>query len=146
MRWRGVDVASAKRFALALSITVAACSDGGPAGSAPEVLDPTMVAEGKEIFRHDTFGDEKYWTDTLRMHEVIQAAVSPRAALGVGLKVDAAALPASVRSALAAHSGGIIPRKLPIPTAGSNMRSRPSRPIPMRSSALYMALTTTGLV
>ncbi|MBK6486984.1 MAG: c-type cytochrome [Gemmatimonadetes bacterium] len=102
MRWRGVDVASAKRFALALSITVAACSDGGPAGSAPEVLDPTMVAEGKEIFRHDTFGDEKYWTDTLRMHEVIQAAVSPRAALGVGLKVDAAALPASVRSALAA--------------------------------------------
>lgn len=49
--------------------------------------------DGKSIFRFDTFGDEQFWTGTLRMHEVIQAAVSPAAALGVGLKVDAAALP-----------------------------------------------------
>ncbi|MBD5804781.1 Cytochrome c [Azoarcus sp. Aa7] len=48
---------------------------------------------GQYIFRFDTFGDEQLWTDTLRMHEVIQAAVSPRTALAVGLKVDAAALP-----------------------------------------------------
>jgi len=49
--------------------------------------------DGKSIFRFDTFGDEQFWTGTLRMHEVIQAAVSPVAALGVGLKVDADALP-----------------------------------------------------
>src|SRR5215213_5339565 len=48
---------------------------------------------GKEIFRFDTFGDEQLWTDTLRMHEVIQSSVSPATALAVGLKVDSAALP-----------------------------------------------------
>ena len=34
-------------------------------------FDVAMVAQGKEIFRFDTFGDETQWTDTLRMHEVI---------------------------------------------------------------------------
>jgi mono/diheme cytochrome c family protein len=51
------------------------------------------VDQGQQIFRFDTFGDEQLWTDTLRLHEVIQSSVSPAAALGVGLKVDAAALP-----------------------------------------------------
>jgi mono/diheme cytochrome c family protein len=55
-----------------------------------------LVAEGKQIFRFDTFGDEAHWTDTLRMHEVISAAVDPVTALSVGLKVDAEALPAAV--------------------------------------------------
>jgi len=57
---------------------------------------PAAVAEGKTIFRFETFGDETFWTDTLRMHEVIQAAVDPTTALSVGLKVDADALPAAV--------------------------------------------------
>ena len=50
-------------------------------------------AAGRQIFRHYTFGDEQFWTDELRMHEVIQTAVDPQTALGVGLKVDANALP-----------------------------------------------------
>lgn len=86
----------------ALALTLAACDDAGPVGSEPEVLDPALVAQGQKTFRHETFGDEKYWTDTLRMHEVIRSAVSPRAALSVGLKVDAAALPEAVRHALGA--------------------------------------------
>ena len=49
--------------------------------------------DGQFIFRFDTFGDEQVWTNVLRMHEVIQAAVSPRTALSVGLKVDATVLP-----------------------------------------------------
>jgi mono/diheme cytochrome c family protein len=53
-------------------------------------------ASGKEIFRHDTFGDEAFWTDTLRMHEVIAQAVDPTTALAVGLKVDADALPPGI--------------------------------------------------
>jgi mono/diheme cytochrome c family protein len=68
----------------------------------PEVLDPALVSAGKDIFRFDTFGDEKYWTDTLRMHEVIQSAVSPAAALSVGFKVDVDSLPQAVRDAIAA--------------------------------------------
>jgi mono/diheme cytochrome c family protein len=73
---------------------MAACGDDGPAG--PEPPDPALAAEGKDIFRFDTYGDETFWTDTLRLHEVIQAAVDPTTALAVGLKVDAAALPAEV--------------------------------------------------
>jgi len=55
-----------------------------------------LVTQGKQIFRFDTFGDEAKWTDTLRMHEVISAAVDPSTALSIGLKVDAEALPAAV--------------------------------------------------
>jgi mono/diheme cytochrome c family protein len=49
--------------------------------------------DGQFIFRFDTFGDEQLWTDILRMHEVVQSAVSPRTALAVGLKVDSTVLP-----------------------------------------------------
>lgn len=74
--------------------TLVACSNNGP--TEPQLPDPALVAQGKDIFRFDTFGDETFWTDTLRMHEVIQTAVDPTTALGVGLKVDAEALPAAV--------------------------------------------------
>lgn len=62
--------------------------------------DPDLVAEGRKIFRFDTFGDEARWTDTLRMHEVIATQVSPATALAVGLKVDADALPPAVRDGI----------------------------------------------
>ena len=65
-------------------------------------LDPSLVLRGKEIFRFDTFGNEVYWTDTLRMHEVIEGKVSPATALKFGLKVDADALPAELKAAIAA--------------------------------------------
>lgn len=65
---------------------------------------------GRRTFRFDTFGDEKFWGDTLRLHEAIEGqahggvgpGVSPRTALAVGLKVDADALPASLVAALQA--------------------------------------------
>jgi mono/diheme cytochrome c family protein len=88
--------------ALAGAGAAVSCGDDTPTEPRPERLDPTLVAQGKDIFRFDTFGDEKYWTDTLRMHEVIQQAVTPAAALGVGLKVDVDSLPQAVRDALAA--------------------------------------------
>lgn len=67
-----------------------------------------MFAEGQSIFRFDTFGDEVFWTDTLKLHQAIEGSkfggvgggVSPKTALGVGLKVDSAALPASVVEAI----------------------------------------------
>jgi mono/diheme cytochrome c family protein len=57
---------------------------------------PALIAAGKNIFRFDTFGDETFWTDTLRMHEVIRTAVDPTTALSVGLKVDTDSLPPAV--------------------------------------------------
>jgi hypothetical protein len=57
----------------------------------------TMMAEGQKTFRFDTFGDEAFWGDTLKLHQAIEGSkfgglgngVSPKAALSLGLKVDA---------------------------------------------------------
>ncbi len=64
--------------------------------------------EGRKVFRFETFGDEAWWTDTLRLHEAIAgekhggvgAGVSPATALAVGLKVDVDALPKRIQIAL----------------------------------------------
>ena len=56
-------------------------------------------ADGQEIFRFETFGDEQLWTNVLRMHEAV-AAADPATALAVGLKVDVDALPPAVIDAL----------------------------------------------
>jgi hypothetical protein len=61
-----------------------------------------MVEEGKKTFRFETFGDEAFWGDTLKLHLAIEGnkftggvgpGVSPKTALAVGLKVDLDALP-----------------------------------------------------
>ena len=65
---------------------------------------PALIAEGKNIFRFDAFGDEEFWSGLLHLDKAILGAnlggfgpgVSPNTALAVGLKVDAQALPASV--------------------------------------------------
>jgi cytochrome c553 len=90
------------------ALVVAGCeSDRPTAPREPAVahasrgpLNPALIASGKTIFRTDTYGDETFWTDTLRMHEVIRTSVSPTVALSVGLKVDVDALPAVVKTAL----------------------------------------------
>ena len=64
-----------------------------------------LVAEGKQIFRFDTFGDEDFWGGQLQLHQAIQGeqfggvgpGVSPATALSVGLKVDVDALPRSLQ-------------------------------------------------
>lgn len=80
--------------AIAAAALLAAC--GGGSTDTAAVDQTALLAQGKQIFRFDTFGDEAQWTDTLRLHEVISAAVDPVTALSVGLKVDAEALPAAV--------------------------------------------------
>jgi mono/diheme cytochrome c family protein len=60
-----------------------------------------MVVQGQQIFRFDTFGDEAFWGDTLELHRAIEGerfggvgrGLSPTDVLGLGLKVDAQALP-----------------------------------------------------
>ncbi len=88
---------SALLLATSVGIAVAilaACGGSSVESSAEQAA--ALVEQGKQIFRYDTFGDEVQWTDTLRMHEVISAAVDPVTALSVGLKVDAEALPPAV--------------------------------------------------
>src|SRR6185503_3548803 len=70
----------------------------------------TMLAEGRKIFRFDTFGSEAFWGDALQLHKAIAGernggvgpGVSPKTALSVGLKVDADALPNALKKQLAA--------------------------------------------
>src|SRR5687768_5175378 len=100
MRPRRVGVG----LGLALIAALAVCEDDdNPLG--PEfdrTVDTQLASQGREIFRFATFGDEVFWTDTLRMHTVISSGVSPTTALSVGLKVDVEALPASLQADLRA--------------------------------------------
>ncbi len=59
-----------------------------------------LVDEGRRTFRFETFGDEAFWGDTLRLHEAIAgvehggvgAGLSPQQALALGLKIDSSSL------------------------------------------------------
>lgn len=82
--------------AIAAALALAACGSGGGNSSNDSAPDPALAKQGQDIFRFDTFGDETKWTDALRMHEVVRAAVDPTTALSVGLKVDSEALPPAV--------------------------------------------------
>jgi len=60
-----------------------------------------LLNEGRQVFRFNTFGDEKFWGDSLQLHKAIAGAglggvgpgISPNTALNLGLKVDVDALP-----------------------------------------------------
>ena len=60
-----------------------------------------LMAEGKKIFRWDTFGSEAFWGDQLQLHKAIVGekkggvgpGLTPRQALQLGLKADVGAVP-----------------------------------------------------
>ena len=89
-------------FLLALVLIGLASSQAQASRSA------ALIAQGQQIFRFDTFGDEDFWGGQLRLHEAIEGeqfggvgpGVSPATALEVGLKVDVKALPQSLRRQL----------------------------------------------
>jgi hypothetical protein len=114
----------------ALSLAVAGClSDSTETGSAPQSSSESnadalhtkerdeffrhaerALDQGRQTFRFDTFGDETFWGDTLKLHLAIEGeklggvgpGVSPETALSVGLKVDVDALPPSLQRLLRA--------------------------------------------
>ena len=67
-----------------------------------------LLREGRDAFRDDTFGSERFWTDALGLHRTIAGianggvgpGLSPRGALGVGLKVDVERLHGRTAAAL----------------------------------------------
>ena len=110
-RVSGVMVSAAGLLALAIASNVTA--DGRhdlDLRSLARVAEhaSTMLVEGQRTFRFDTFGDEAFWGDTLKLHQALAGerlggvgrGVSPATALAVGLKVDVDALSPAVRSAL----------------------------------------------
>lgn len=95
-------------FAVIAALCLAGCNnddsghqiDAGEGDLNLPPLDMALVAEGQNVFRYETFGDESFWTDVLQMNQVVEAAVDPVTALAVGLKVDANALPPEVVAAI----------------------------------------------
>jgi mono/diheme cytochrome c family protein len=82
-------------------VLCAGCQTNGSAVTDDEFGDAAEpVVDGQEVFRFETFGNERFWTDTLRMERVIAASVDPTTALSVGLKVDMDALPAELVQAI----------------------------------------------
>src|SRR5437899_4723637 len=87
---------------IAVSRSARAGADNNNTRHNPVVDNATQkVLQGEQIFRFDTFGDEAFWGDTLKLHQAIEGAklggigpgVSPKTVLAVGLKVDLDALP-----------------------------------------------------
>src|SRR5215472_15271193 len=70
--------------------------------------DNSLISQGQQTFRFDTFGDEAFWGGTLGLNQAIEGAanggigpgLSPKTALALGLKVDVDALPTSVQQGI----------------------------------------------
>lgn len=102
-RWSGRTIIVAALLLTVVGGVIAGCMATRPTGfDVAADMSPQTVADGRQIFRFETFGDEQFWTDTARMHEVVQKSVSPTTALSVGLKVDAEAIPPAVAQAIRA--------------------------------------------
>src|SRR3954470_16161348 len=125
---RGSHVAvAASVLALAMAIGCSHLSTGGtpqnsavrsqPNSSSDDVAGNAagMLEEGKGIFRHDTFGDEYFWGDTLQLHAAIAGerhggvgpGLTPRQALQLGLKVDVDHVPRIMGQAIRGGSASL---------------------------------------
>jgi len=87
--------------------TVSSFAHSSSEQSAGKTVEQKLL-QGRHVFRFDTFGDQAFWGDTLKLHQAIEGArfggvgpgVSPSTALAVGLKVDVDAVPPSVIHAM----------------------------------------------
>ncbi|MBA3892423.1 MAG: hypothetical protein H0X69_01840 [Gemmatimonadales bacterium] len=79
-------------------------SDGPPDAGAPVPRQDGDAGLGREVFRFETFGNEGFWTDAVRLPTGVMAArVTPLKAMELGLQVDIDALDSRTRAALTAQ-------------------------------------------
>ena len=124
--WSARRIALAAAFALAAPFVVVMLVSRGdarleaqravPFAALPGTYDEAverneteLMRSGRQIFRFDTFGDERFWSDALKLHQAIGGAklggvgdgVGPATAFAVGLKLDVDMVPRTVLSAIA---------------------------------------------
>ncbi len=115
---------------LVLGTALAGCggSDNGSGDAIPIGVDgPTLtempvvhavgnVVSGRDVFRFETFGNERFWTDALRLQQGMMATnMTPLRALRLGLMIDSDALDATTRTALAAEGAtDLSPARAPL--------------------------------
>jgi hypothetical protein len=103
-----------------LSLVCIQCNDDDDSYSIPTSLviapvtelslDPTLVAQGRDVFRFNTYGDEAFWSGALQLDKAILGeeqggfgpGLTPATALSLGVKVDVDALPQPILDAIAA--------------------------------------------
>ena len=100
--------------ALAMALCAACCSgpaaqsasqakpaSDGPAEGTPAPRQDGTASSGRDVFRFETFGNEGFWTDALRVPAGVMAAkVTPLQALQLGLTMDIDAVDPSTQGTL----------------------------------------------
>lgn len=80
-------------------------SDGPASTEAPVVHATGTASAGREVFRFETFGNERFWTDALRLQQgMVATGVTPLRALQLGLMIDSDAIDPTTLAALTAES------------------------------------------
>lgn len=79
-------------------------ADGPHFVKKPLLIQKGDADAGRAVFRFETFGDEGFWTDAVRMPQGMkQAKLTPLQALKAGVSVDVDAVPADVQQAIGAE-------------------------------------------
>jgi len=100
----------------ASTLTISACShrhdedlantgvDGPTTATVPVVHAVGDGVSGQQVFRFETFGNERFFTEAMKLQQgIVAAGVTPIDALKLGLNVDIDALDAPTQAALAAE-------------------------------------------
>ena len=105
-----------------LVVFAAGCDDGpnepgggagpdGPLDQGPALPARTdgSASAGREVFRFETFNNERFFTDAVRLPAgMVAAGVTPRQLLALGVNVDMDMLPPAIRTAIAAQSAAVL--------------------------------------
>ena len=79
-------------------------SDGPRFSTNPNTHQVGNATAGRDVFRFETFGNERFWTDAVRLPAGMLATnFTPLIALRNGLHIDSEAIPAALRDALVAE-------------------------------------------
>lgn len=89
-------------IAAAVTASVQQGADGPSAPVAAKPLRQGSVVRGKDVFRHETFGTEGFWTDAVRVPQGLRAArMTALKALKLGINLDVESMPAALRARFA---------------------------------------------
>ncbi len=93
-----------------------AAADGPDTRATPVPHQTGNAAAGRDVFRFETFGNEGFWTDAVRLPKGVKdAKLTPVQALKAGLMVDVEALDAATQQAVAAElKTDLSPKKAPL--------------------------------
>ncbi|MDQ3516854.1 MAG: hypothetical protein M3466_00430 [Gemmatimonadota bacterium] len=91
-------------------------NDDSEGSDGPQNQGPVLPARtdgdanlGREVFRFETFGNERFFTDALRLPAgMVAAAVTPRQLLALGVSIDIEAVPAAIRALLTSAPASVL--------------------------------------